>query len=323
MKNSSKNPFWARLAPGLHRKRIGTKPAFTAFVIRGRPGPVALINAGTHGDEYEGPTVIREFVSRINPQTMRGTLVLIPVLHEDAFFGGTRCHPRDGSNLARVFPGRTDGNNAERVAELFLRTTLLHVDYYLDLHSGGVAYDLLPWCGYIVTGREEIDRVQADMTACFDDYWCWGSQPATGRTLSAAADAGVPAIYTESLGGGGVLPSDVQALERGLANFLIRFGFLPGPLPRLRRPRIRMAQSKEETHIQLHHPSPIQGLFIRAVSPGDVVRKGATLGVVYPLDRPAGATVKASHSGTIVSLRRQRSVLAGDALATIVELPGK
>jgi len=309
------------LPKGRHLIRVGQRPGFSAFVLRGTPGPIAVINAGTHGDEYEGPTVLRELVEMIEPRKLTGTLVIIPVLHEAAFFGGTRCHPIDGSNLARVFPGDPRGNNSARVAHLFLRKILRHADYYIDLHSGGVSYDLLPWVGFMQSGSQERDQTQARMTACFDDYWCWSSRYNPGRTISAAADAGIPAIYAEALGGGGVGPVDQTGFHRGLKNFLMRFGFLAGKMPRLKPQVMRVATSNTEAHIQLHHPAPVAGLFIRVVEPGHKVQEGGRLGEIHALGKRAPVTVRASHAGTVVSLRRQRSVAVGDALATVVALP--
>ncbi|MBL9215317.1 MAG: succinylglutamate desuccinylase/aspartoacylase family protein [Opitutaceae bacterium] len=320
MKTSPGKPFWARLAPGKHIKRLGSRPGFTAYVLRGRPGPVAVINGATHGDEYEGPTVLRELVDQLDPRRICGTLVLIPVLHEEAFLAGTRGHPVDHSNLARVFPGNPRGNHAERVADLFLRHVLRHADYYLDLHSGGVISDLLPWCGYVVTGRPEIDRVQAEMCTCFDDFWTWASHPAPGRTLSSAADECVPAIYVECRGGGDVHPDDRAALHRGLRHFLLRFRFLQGPNPRLRPTVVRIATSKDEAHLQVNHPAAAAGQFLRAVTAGTVVRRGQTLGRILPLDGSPGITVRAHHAGTVVCVLRKRSVQVGDAIATVVPL---
>lgn len=322
MNQRKRTPFWDRLPPGRHTKRIGTRRVgFTATVLRGRSGRTAVINAGTHGDEYEGPTVIQQAIESINPSRLRGTLVLIPVLHEAAFFAGTRAHPVDGSNLARVFPGNPRGNHAERVADLFLRHALRFADYYLDLHSGGVAYDLLPWSGYMITGRRELDEVQHEMAACFDDYWCWGSPYLPGRTLSSAAAEGVPAIYTESRGGGTVHPEDARALNRGIRNFLLRFGFIEGARPRLKRQRVRLARDSAEAHLQVHHPAPAAGLFLPEVAVGAAVRKKAVLGRVVSLDQTSSRPVTAERGGLVVCVRRQRSVERGDALATIVEQP--
>lgn len=320
MSKQPQKPFWADLPSGIHTRRVGSHPGFTAHVLRGAPGPVAVLNGGTHGDEYEGPTVLRELIDRLSPRKLTGTLVVIPVLHEDAFFAGLRCNPADGGNLARVFPGDPRGNTTQRLADLFLRSVLRHANYYIDFHSGGVEFDLLPWCGYMVTRRAELDEVQADMAACFDDMWCWASQYNPGRTISSAADVGVPALYTESLGGGGMTELDRRMLARGIDNFLIRFGFLKGRLSRLKRPPVRTATSYDEANIQIQHPATRAGLLIRAVSPGDIVRKGGLLGTIHPLDRRESIKVKAERAGTVVSVIRKRSVEAGDAVATVIPL---
>src|SRR5262245_49568310 len=82
-------PFWARLDPGFHTRRIQPKkdgPGFHAFVWRGvQPGPALLVNGGTHGDEYEGPVLLAQMVQSWRPRHLRGTLIAVPVLNEDAF----------------------------------------------------------------------------------------------------------------------------------------------------------------------------------------------------------------------------------------------
>lgn len=321
MKTTTAKPFWQGLPPGRHVKRIGRKPGFTAFILVGKPGPVAVVNGGTHGDEYEGPTVLRELVDSLKPNTLTGTLVVIPVLHEEAFFAGLRCNPNDGGNLARVFPGDPKGTHTQQLADLFQKRVLAHKpDYYLDLHSGGVIYDLVPWCGYGIHDDPAVNRTQAEMSACFDDYWCWASLPNKGRTLSAAAEYNVPAIYTESLGGGGMAATDRAALNRGLDNFLKRFGFLKGGLPQTKPQPTRIATEVGEAHIQTHHPAEATGLFIRAVGPGDTVRKGSVIGTIHPLDGSTPVKVKASRAGTVVSLMRKGGITTGEAIATVVPI---
>ena len=81
-----------RLKPGFHRHRFTARGVgFEAFIWHGRqPGPVLLVNGATHGDEYEGPTLLEQWVQNWKPRTLRGTVVLIPVLNEVAFFAGQR-----------------------------------------------------------------------------------------------------------------------------------------------------------------------------------------------------------------------------------------
>src|SRR6195952_1250206 len=48
----------ARLPEGFHQRRIARDGVgFEAYIWRGAPGPVLLVNGATHGDEYEGPTL--------------------------------------------------------------------------------------------------------------------------------------------------------------------------------------------------------------------------------------------------------------------------
>ena len=44
------------LGTGFNKLRIGREECgFQAFIWKGEPGPVAVVNGATHGDEYEAP----------------------------------------------------------------------------------------------------------------------------------------------------------------------------------------------------------------------------------------------------------------------------
>ncbi len=162
---------WESLAKGFHQLRIGPEEGgFEAFIWKGEAGRMALLNGATHGDEYEGPTMLTNLATTWRPEDLRGTIVAIPVLNEAAFFAGQRCHPQDGVNLARTFPGNPAGSPCEKLADLFLNSILKYADYYLDFHSGGVTYELLPWVGYMSSEDKAVDETQARIAACFGDY---------------------------------------------------------------------------------------------------------------------------------------------------------
>ena len=136
----------ARLRPGFHHRRLERDGVgFEVFVWRGEPGPVLLVNGATHGDEYEGPTLLRQWVEDWKPTGLRGTVALVPVLNEPAFFAAQRCSPLDGLNLARVFPGSRRGKPTQRLACLFDEQLLAQSTHYIDLHSAGATYGLDPW----------------------------------------------------------------------------------------------------------------------------------------------------------------------------------
>lgn len=302
------------LPPGFHVRRFAVRGAgFDAFIWRGRAdGPVLLLNGATHGDEYEGPTVLRAWAARWRPIRLRGTVVMVPVLNEGAFFAGTRCHPADGANLARSFPGAAHGAVSARLAHLFDTRLLAQCSHYVDLHSAGAAYELLPWTGYL-TRSDGLARTQRAMASCFGGFWCWAAPFLPGRTLSAAHTRNIPAVYVECRGAGGVDPRDVRALDRGIENLLRCLGSVPGKF-RAARQLFRETDDAGEAHLQIHHPAPHHGLFVPRAKLGASVRRGEILGAVHPLGTLRPTAVRAARAGRVVMVRRQRAVRSGEAL---------
>ena len=311
-----------QLAPGFHQRRFSVRSVgFDAFIWRGaQPGPVLLLNGATHGDEYEGPTLLRQWAEDWRPKNLRGTVVMVPVLNEGAFYAGLRSNPADDVNLARAFPGDARGSVTQRLAHLFDTQLLAQVTHYVDLHSAGRAYELLPWTGFI-THEKSINRTQRAMAACFDAFWCWDGPFLPGRTLSAAHARNIAAIYVECRGTGDVDPRDLRHLNRGLRLLLAALEFIPTKRPAKLRTQIqRTTKDADEAHLQIHHPAPHNGLFVPTAKVGARVRRGQVLGIVHALDTLATTIVRAESSGRIVMWRIQRSVRKGDALCTLAPI---
>lgn len=306
----------------MHRRRFAARGVgFDAWIWRGpAPGPVLLLTGATHGDEYEGPTLLRHWAEHWRPKNLRGTVVMVPVLNEGAFYAGLRTHPADDVNLARAFPGRARGTVTPRLAHLFDTRLLAQVTHYVDLHSAGRAYELLPWTGFM-THEKSVNRTQRAMAACFDAFWCWEGPFLPGRTLSAAHARTLPAIYLECRGSGDIDPRDLRHLDRGLRHLLAALGLVPSKRPATLRPQtLRSTRDADEAHLQIHHPAPHDGLFVPAAPVGARVRRGQPLGTVLALDRLHPTPVRAERTGRIVMRRIQRSVRRGDALCTLAPI---
>ena len=93
-----------------------------------------LILGGIHGDEFESMWAIRRLKSAIVPETLRGTVTLVPVVNEAAFRRGQRT-AEDELDLARTCPGRPDGSVTERMAYA-VSTLIRTADYLIDQDSG-------------------------------------------------------------------------------------------------------------------------------------------------------------------------------------------
>ena len=105
-------------------------------------------------DEYEGMEAIYRVFENLDPEKMKGTFVALPVVTLPAFWLGIRNNPVDMKNMARVFPGSSEGTLSERLAWTLLQSVLRHADLYIDLHSSGRNYRMLTLCGYSTQGRQ-------------------------------------------------------------------------------------------------------------------------------------------------------------------------
>ena len=186
--------------------------------IKGREsGPNLLILGGIHGDEFESMWAIRRLKSAVIPDVLKGSVTLVPVVNEAAFWRGQRT-AEDELDLARTCPGRPDGSVTERVAYA-VSTLIREADYLIDLHSGGLIMQFYPTVGYTLHPDSDVLNVQRRMARAFNMPIIWGTTSRLdGRTLSVARDARVPAIYAEWMGGGACDPAEnSQAARRASA----------------------------------------------------------------------------------------------------------
>lgn len=244
-----------REAVELQRREFGGK----------RPGPHLLITGGVHGDEFEPIFAIQRLIRHFDstnsePRLQQGRLSLVPIVNETAFRCGMQT-AEDGLDLARVCPGRQDGTITERTA-FALSALINEADGYIDLHSGGTRFSVLPLAGYTLHPDEAIRGRQREFAEAFNLPIVWGTSPELdGRSLSVARDAGVPAIYAEYHGGGRCDPQGVEAYVAGCFNVLSLLGMIHWKPPPSRVGRVVEDPRPAAGHMQVCNPSPISGVF--------------------------------------------------------------
>ncbi len=277
-------------------------------------GPTLVVTAAVHGDEYEGVETIRQVYHRIDPAQVRGTLLMVPVCNVPAYETAQRSSPIDGLNLARVFPGDSNGTITQRIA-YWMREKLLQVaDFYIDLHSGGVAATIPTLIGYL---HEESALGQRSLAGAraFGAPVLWGHPLpiAPGRTVSAATDLGVPWLYTEAPGGGYARPEDVACFTQGVINVMRWLAMLDGaPAP---QPTTHHLFGDGDLDSVI--TATVAGYFRAEVELLERVTRGQRLGAVYNLLGEEIQTVYADQDGIVILLRRVHRVHVGDGLAHI------
>lgn len=281
-------------------------------------GPHLLILGGVHGDEYEPIAAIRRLMQTLSPQELTGTVTLVPIVNIPAFERLSRTGP-DGLDLARTFPGKPDGSTTEQIAAAC--TELIRsADFLIDLHTGGLAARIAPLAGYMLSEDIEIRSRQRAMAEAFNLPIVWGTSPKlNGRSLSAARDAGVPAIYAEWGGGGGCQTEGVSQYVQGCRNVMSLLGML-NEEPPPRQVRYLVEDAREESGVlQKNYLAEQAGYFEPAVQLHDQVQIGQTLGWIFPTDLGPAIPVASRQQGLVILLRATPATQPGDFLAVILD----
>ncbi len=117
------------------RDGLGMPIYIPVMIARGiEPGPTVGITAAVHGNELNGILVIQRLFQEIDPQTLRGTVVGIPVMNIPGYLLMQRQF-NDGIDLNRIMPGDPNGNTSQIYAFRLGDRILKHFDYFLDLHT--------------------------------------------------------------------------------------------------------------------------------------------------------------------------------------------
>lgn len=284
------------------------------YVTGQQPGPTLIVTAAVHGDEYEGVETIPLVFQQVQPAALRGTLVMVPVCNMPAYETVQRSSPIDGLNLARVFPGDANGTITQRIAYWIKEKLLAHADFYIDLHSGGVAATIPALIGYI---RDAGKLGQASLAGAiaFGAPVLWGHPLpiAPGRTVSAATDLGVPSLYTEAPGGGYAQPDDLACFTQGVLNVMKHLKMLDGAP----QPRPMTHHLVGDGDLDSVIDADIAGYFRAEVELLTAVKAGQRLGIVQDFFGQVLQEVVADQDGIVILLRRIHRVNAGDGLVHI------
>ncbi len=128
-----------RLALPLHR------------IAGAEPGPMLGMMALIHGDEPLPNVVLREAYHQLDPATLKGTRLMMPVANPLAYEALTRNTPLDMTNMNRVFPGDAGGWLTEQIAHTIVTQFVPQIDYLVDFHSGGT----FPTVDYVYLSKLE------------------------------------------------------------------------------------------------------------------------------------------------------------------------
>lgn len=259
---------------GINEFPVGGKPyRLPMWLVNGTAeGPTLVVTAGVHPAEYASIAAALEFGQTSDPKSLRGRLVIVPVMNLPAFTARSiyLC-PLDGKNLNRVFPGNPNGTASEQIAAWVFENVIKRGDYFIDMHGGDLIEALVPFTIFHKGGNAQVDATSIEMAKAFGIPILVSSET-QGGTYSAASKAGIPAILTEAGGQGIWEAAAVKAHTQGLVRVMRHLKMRAGGPPKAVRCRVL----SKFLWLRSDH----DGFWYPAVKVGAKVKKGQDLGHV-------------------------------------------
>ncbi|MEL6301293.1 MAG: succinylglutamate desuccinylase/aspartoacylase family protein [Pseudomonadota bacterium] len=292
------------------------------LVLHGRnPGPILCLTAAIHGDEINGIEIVRRVLHGLQPSTLTGTVIGVPIVNIQGFRRGTRYLP-DRRDLNRHFPGTTTGSAASRIANSFFNNVVRHCDALVDIHTGSFERSNLP--------QLRADLADAGVRALANGFGATvivNSQPRPGTLRYAATLSGVPTVTLEAGGPERLEQEEVTQGVRGIETLLRTLGMVVSE---------RSDTEREETYYRSAWVRADRGgILIASVGLGSRVSEGDLLGKITDPINNETVGIYAPRDGRIIGMARNQVVMPGfaafhlgldritpDAAAALIAEPG-
>ncbi len=270
-------------------------------VTRGvRPGPTLCLVAGIHGDEINGLAIAHRIYSQTKGADLAGTLIAVPSVNVQGIRSGNRYLP-DRRDLNRAFPGSANGSLAGRIAHSLFQGVIRHCGALIDLHTGSNSRTNLPQI------RTDLESPKAlALARSFGVGVVLAGRGPKGSLRRAVLDAGVPAVIYEA-GEPLRFEEDVIAAgAEGVRNVMIDLRMIAGAKTR--------GDSEVYRKTAWVRSGDALGIFLTARKPGQLVKKGDSLGTVTDPVTEEKATITAPRDGRIIGMALPQLVLPGYGL---------
>lgn len=280
-----------------------TPVTLSAHVVHGRrDGPTMFVSAGIHGDEVIGVEIVRRLLRAKNLKSLRGTLIVVPIVNTFGFLNHSRYLP-DRRDLNRCFPGSPNGSLASRLAHLFLSEIVARCSVGIDLHSAAIHRMNLPQVRVSANNSRTLSLANA-----FGAPVILTSALRDGSLRQEALKVGVDVLLYEAGEGMRFDEMSVRAGLAGILRVLKEIGMLPAA--GIAKPRAKPLLCSSSNWLR----APAGGLLRMFKGEGDVVQEGDIVAAISDPFGDGEVEVATRHGGIIVGRAVMPVVHEGDAL---------
>ena len=273
-------------------------------------GPTMFVCAAIHGDELNGVEIIRRLLRTLDPQSICGTLLCVPVVNVFGFINRSRYLP-DRRDLNRSFPGSATGSLAARLAHLFMTEIVKRSQLGIDLHTAAIHRINLPQIRCVFGKRPRCK----ELGLAFGADVMLESPERPGSLRWAARMVGVDVLSYE--GGEGLRFDEfaIRAGVDGITAVMLEIGML------------ELAEGVEVSPVDNRAPvminasnwvrAPEGGVFRTTKRIGDAVNADEVVGHVANPYEDVAVEVRTARRGIIIGRTTLPIVNMGDALLNV------
>lgn len=283
-------------------------------ILHGRePGPTLCLTAGVHATEYPPIDAVLRTVRAVDPASLRGTLIAVPVVNLRMFESRVPfVSPLDGVNLNKTAPGAPDGTISQMLAHVLLDEIIGRASHHIDLHGGDFGEMLMPFCGYALTGNPVQDRAGETLARRYGPELVSLAGPSgkippfADGIVHAACHRGVISLFAESGGNGTLEAADVAVHVDGIRHVMQHLGMIDGSPP----PIGRRIKGLDRVVVRARRG----GLLRLDLSIGDPVRPGQAVAEIVDLFGDVVERVVSPGSGFAGLIWAHKVVHTGDPI---------
>jgi len=303
-----------RIPHSVHRSAYGWIPVPIVSIKNGK-GPVVLLMAGNHGDEYEGQVALARLCRTLTADQISGQVIILPAANAPAAMAGLRTSPIDHGNLNRSFPGNPNGGPTEVIAHFIESKLLAKADYLLDIHSGGSSLEYRPTLlmPKVEDQESHIKNVALLKALGFTKAILYPESVSANFSSSAARRQGALPITAEMAGGGSVNCDALSILDKAIYRYLDHIGISSRNLDRA---QVTSTDFYEIPGQDYYVYALCEGVFEPLVNIDDCVKKDDLVARIHFPDTPwrLPEDIHCEVAATVICKRVPARVICGDCL---------
>jgi len=238
-------------------------------VVGTEDGPTLYVQACQHGTEINGWEAGRQVLEFVAPETLRGTLIVVPVGQPVAFQARMHDYPDSTHNMNRTWPGQADGPFiADRLADMVFQQIVMKSDAVVDFHCWAATSVPMAWSN---PGN------RAYVEAFGSPYFYENSiNRETPKLENACHDVEIPYVAIEMMPQDWIDLESVRLGRTGTLNLMRWMGMIDGPMEYPPQ-RFVFKPGPQDHLVSVGH----EGMWVPSAKQFTVVKEGDVLGHVY------------------------------------------